>query len=102
MLTGAYCEPPGSDSITCRLQEVWPRAPSALAAPMPQVIALMAPAALGLSGATFHEPFHADIEQRAMAVTERSNQNVPQRRQLDGMADRTSARSFALPNLAVL
>jgi len=95
---------------------------------MPQVIALMAPAALGLSGATFHEPFHADIEQRAMAVTERSNQNVPQRRQPDGnggqdirqdnqtgrlhyriepffddgMADRTSARSFALPNLAVL
>jgi hypothetical protein len=69
---------------------------------MAQVIALTALAALGLSGATFHEPFHADSEQRAMAVTERSNQNMPQRRQLDAMADRTSDRSFALPNLAVL
>jgi len=60
----------------------------------------MALAALGLSGAKFHEPFHADSERRAMAVTERSNQNVPQRRQLDGMADRTSDRSFALLNRA--
>jgi hypothetical protein len=27
---------------------------------MAQVIALMAPVALGLSGRTYHEPFHAD------------------------------------------
>jgi hypothetical protein len=27
---------------------------------MAQVVALKAPTALGLSGASFHEPFHAD------------------------------------------
>jgi hypothetical protein len=61
--------------MTCRLQEVRPRAPSALAAPIAQVIALTAPAALALFGVSFHEPFHADIGQRSMVVTERSGQN---------------------------
>jgi hypothetical protein len=42
---------------TNQLQKVRPRTPCALAAPMPQVIALAAFAALGLSGA--HEPVHA-------------------------------------------
>ena len=47
---------------------------------MAQVIALTALAALGLSGAPFHEPFHADGRQWSMAVTERSDRNPPQRR----------------------
>ena len=63
----------GFEPLTCRLQEVRPRAPSTLAAAMARVIALMALAALGLSGATFHEPFHADGRQRSMTVTERSD-----------------------------
>jgi hypothetical protein len=66
--------------VTCRLQEVRPRAPIALAARMARVIALTAPTALGLFGASFHEPFHADGGQRPMAITERSDQNRPQRR----------------------
>ena len=41
--------------MTCRLQEVRPRAPYVLAAPMAMVIALTALVALGLSGAPFHE-----------------------------------------------
>jgi hypothetical protein len=45
-----------------------------------QAIALTTPAALGISGTPFHEPFHADGGQGPMAVTERSNQNRPQRR----------------------
>jgi hypothetical protein len=79
-------EPP-----TCRLQEVRPPAPRALAARMARVIALTAPPALGLSGASFREPFHADGGQRSMAVTERSDQNPPQRhRDLTAWSDRTS------------
>ena len=50
----------GFEALTCRLQEVQPRAPSALAAWMAQVIAPMAPAALALFGGSSHEPFHAD------------------------------------------
>lgn len=46
----AYCDPLGSESLTAR---------------MAQVIALTALAALGLSGASLHEPFHADGGQRA-------------------------------------
>jgi hypothetical protein len=42
---------------------------------MAQVIALMALAALGLSSASFHEPFHANGAQQPMAITERSDQN---------------------------
>ena len=53
----------GIEPLTCRLQEGRPRAPSTLAAPMAQVIALMALVALGISGRTFHEPFHADGRQ---------------------------------------
>ena len=45
---------------------------------MAQIIALMALAALGLSGASFHEPFHAGGEQQSMAMTERSRQYPPQ------------------------
>jgi len=63
----------GFEPLACRLQEVRPRAPSALAAQMTRVIALTAPAALGLSGGWFHEPFHADGRQRSMIVTERSD-----------------------------
>jgi hypothetical protein len=44
---------------TSRLQEVRPHAPCAPPAQMPQAVALTALAALGLSGASFHEPFHA-------------------------------------------
>ena len=47
-----------SSTPTSCLQEVRSRAPSALAAPMAQAMALTAPAALGLSGGTFHEQFH--------------------------------------------
>ena len=50
----------GFEPLTCRLQEVCSQAAHALAAPMAQAIALTAPAALGLSGASSHETFHAD------------------------------------------
>jgi len=63
--------------MTCRLQEVRPRVLSALAAPMAQVIAVTAPAALALFGVSFHESFHADSRQRPMTVTDRSGQNPP-------------------------
>jgi hypothetical protein len=47
---------------------------------MAQSIALMAPTALGLFGASSHESFHADGGQKSTAVTERSGQKPPQRR----------------------
>jgi len=50
----------GIEPLTCRLQEVWLRAAHALAAQMAREIARTALVALGLSGASFHEPFHAD------------------------------------------
>jgi hypothetical protein len=50
----------GFEPLTCRLQEAWPNATCALPAQMTRVIARIAPVALGLSGRTFHEPFHAD------------------------------------------
>ena len=50
----------GFEPLTCRLQEVCSQAAHALAAPMAQSIALMAPTALGLFGASSHESFHAD------------------------------------------
>jgi len=49
-----------SSTPTSRLQEVRPPAPNALAAAMARTIALTALAALGFSGRTFHEPFHAN------------------------------------------
>ena len=56
-----YVEPvSGFEPLACRLQEVRPHAPYALAAPMTHVIALTALAALGLSRASSHEPSHAD------------------------------------------
>jgi hypothetical protein len=70
----------GFEPLTCRLQEVRPRAPSALAAAMARAIALTAHAALGLSDAPFHESFHADGRQCPMVLTECSDQNPPQRR----------------------
>jgi hypothetical protein len=56
-------------AMTCRLEEVRPYASSALAAPMAQVMALTAPAALALSGAPFHEPFHAEAVRSQQLVT---------------------------------
>ena len=47
------------DPLTCRLQEVRPGAPRALAAQIARVIALLTLAGLGLPGTPFHEPFHA-------------------------------------------
>jgi hypothetical protein len=66
------------EPLTCRLQEVRPRAPCALAAPMAHVIALTALAALRLSRAPFHETFHADGTQWSLTVTERSDRKPPQ------------------------
>ena len=60
------------EAMTCRLQEVCSQAAHALAAPMPQAIALTAPAALGLFCASSHEPFHADGGRKSIAVTKRS------------------------------
>jgi hypothetical protein len=67
---------------------------------MAQVIALMAPVALGLSGATFHEPFHAGGMWRPMIVTKRSDrEHVTAMRQLEGVAIReSSCVLLALPN----
>ena len=48
------------EPLTGWLQEVCSQAAHALAAPMAQSIALTAPTALGLFGASSHEPFHAD------------------------------------------
>ena len=57
----------GIEPLTCRLQEVRPPAPCALAARMTRVIASTALIALGLSGIVMsHEPFHG--EQRATAL----------------------------------
>jgi hypothetical protein len=49
----------GFEPLACRLQEVRPRAPCALAAQMARVIALTTLAALGLSDDSSHEPFLA-------------------------------------------
>jgi hypothetical protein len=69
----------GFEPLTCRLQELRPHAPYALAAPMTHVIALTALAALGLSRASSHEPSHADGRQRSMTVTERGDRYLLQR-----------------------
>jgi hypothetical protein len=58
------------------LQEVRPRAPCVLAATMARGVALTALASLGLSGAPFHEPFHADWRQRSMIVTKCSDRDL--------------------------
>jgi len=50
--------PRNQDTFDCRLQEVRSWAPSVPAAPMPQVIALAARAALRISGEPVHEPVH--------------------------------------------
>jgi hypothetical protein len=49
------------------------------AAAMPGHLSLTALAALELSRASFHEPFHANGRHRSMAVTERSDRAPPQR-----------------------
>ena len=69
------CDPPGSESMTCRLQEVRPHALCALAAPMARIIALAALAALGLSCAPFHEPFHVGARQSPVVVVQRSGRD---------------------------
>jgi hypothetical protein len=88
----------GIEPLTCRLQEVRPCAPYALAARMAHVIALEALATLGLTGASFHEPFHADGKRRFMNITEGSDRNCRNRgahRRLTAMAWNllTTARS---------
>ena len=60
---------------------------------MAQSLALMAPTALGLFGASSHEPFHADGGQKSMAVTERSGQTPPQRRRNLPWSGRTVEQS---------
>ena len=65
----------GFEPLACRLQEVRPPAPRTLAAWMTRLITLTALVALGLSGAPFHEPFHADGRQRSMTVAKRSDRN---------------------------
>jgi len=53
-------EPPiGIEPMTYALRVTWSLAVHALAALIAREIALMALAALGLSGDPFHEPFHA-------------------------------------------
>ncbi len=49
----------GFEPLTCRLQEVRPGAPRALAAQIGRTMTLLPLAELELSGAPFHEPFHA-------------------------------------------
>ena len=70
----------GFEPPTCRLQEIRPRTPSALAAPMARVIAPTALAALGLSSAAFHETFHADGRYWPVPITERRRSGLAQRR----------------------
>jgi hypothetical protein len=50
----------GFEPLTCRLQEVRPRAPSVLAAQITRIFALTALIALGLSCAPVHEPVHTE------------------------------------------
>jgi hypothetical protein len=57
---GVFALTPLGQTLTCRLQEVRPQAPFALAALTAHVIARTALAALGFSRASFHEAFHAD------------------------------------------
>jgi hypothetical protein len=52
---------------------------------MAQVIARTALAALELSRAPFHEPFHTDGWQWPMSVTERSDRKASAASQLDAM-----------------
>lgn len=70
---------------------------------MARAAALTALASLGLSGAPFHEPFHADSRQRSMIVTKRSDRDViiamPQ---LDEMAGDTGDAPPCLPYLPYL
>ena len=47
---------------------------------MAPAIALMTPAALGLSADSVHQPVHTGGENGPMTVTERGGQNPPQRR----------------------
>jgi len=83
----------GFEPLTCRLQEVRPHAPHALAAPMARAIALTALAALGLSRAPFHETFHAEGRQWPMTVTGRSDRDRPQRHlNLTAWSNRTGHR----------
>ena len=57
---GVLVEPPiGIEPMTYALREARARAAHALAAPIPRIIALIALAALGLSGDPVHEPVHA-------------------------------------------
>jgi carbonic anhydrase/acetyltransferase-like protein (isoleucine patch superfamily) len=98
MLTEPVVTSLDQKAMTCRLQEVCSQAAHALAAPMAQSTALMAPTALGLFGASSHEPFHADGGQRSMAVTERSGKTPPQLAMVrqDSRTGRYTGRSTVL------
>jgi len=67
---------------------------------MALVIAQTALVALELSGAPFHEPFHADGRQPSTAVTECSGRNQAQRyRNLTtDMVEQAVEQIYALPN----
>jgi hypothetical protein len=58
--------------FACRLQEIRPHAPCMLAAQIVRIIALTALATLGLSGASFHEPFHVRDRYVQLSATVRS------------------------------
>jgi hypothetical protein len=65
----------GFEALTCRLQEVRPHAPCALAAQMAQVIVPTALVALRLSGDPVHEPVHGRRQAIWVVVTQRSDRN---------------------------
>ena len=87
MLTEPVVTSLDQEAMTCRLQEVRPHAPSVLAAAMPQVIALAAIAALGLSGAPVHEPVHVSGRPYSGNVTERSSRTVRSEGLLEDVLD---------------
>ena len=71
-------EPPiGIEPMTYALREACSLPAHALAAPIAPVIALMTPAALGLSGHPVHEPVRAGRSQHSKIVTKRSDWNSP-------------------------
>ena len=64
---------------------------------MAQAMASAALIALGLPGAPFHEPFHAEYKRRSMNVTERSNRNSPLRRRNPQPDDMSKTEQHSWP-----
>ena len=82
----------GFEPLTCRLQEVWPTAPRALAAQIAQPGAGMALFTLDFSGWPFHAPFHATgLVETAREVASR----VPTRKLQPGSLLRAGIASAA-------